>query len=139
MLKAFRIAVLVLFAGSVHAGQEPCPDPLPPPWNLAQEYPTKRAPGVFDFLILIPVSHPSQLPGDIDDCRIVVGDPAAPVAQIIIAQPDPGSCWREDVSTLTWREPLTMWCSSVDATPGPVAIGKARFKIQGKPPELLGG
>ena len=98
MTKLFRtIAALSLLALPVQAGEEPCPDPLPPFWDSTLEYKTKRAPGVFEFLIYVPVSHPSQLPGDIDDCRIVVGDPAAPVATIILANPDPGSCWREDV------------------------------------------
>jgi hypothetical protein len=137
MLRWVLAFVLVAgMAGAADVVEEPCAVPMPPPHDNATEYKTKRSPNVYDFLVFIPLSHPSQLPGDILECSLVVGNPVSPVETAIIPNPDPETCWRVDVSGLTWREPVSMWCSSVDATPGPIANTTARFKIQGKPPEL---
>ncbi len=130
------VFAMLVVAGVASAGEVPCPDPLPPAHDNTTEYKTKRAPAIFDFLIRIPLSHASQLPGDINECRIEIGNPLSPVQVIIIANPDPETCWREDASTLEWREPVTMWCTSLDDGVGPIENTTARFKIRGKAPEL---
>ena len=115
------IAVLSVWAVPTQAGEIPCPVPIVAHVDT-DEYRTHEVGKVY----AIRLQAPDADPGELISCSLQIGT----VLLLTIQNPAPLGCYREDVSPVQGRHPITRWCSTAEGdTEAPVTQGK--FRVPG--------